>query len=53
MSNTQYRVSFTVENVTRSTKWFDTELEAINSRWMSEDDAQIITREYQTPTRPW
>lgn len=53
MSNTQYRVSFTVENVRHSTQWFNSEAEAMNSRWMNEDNAEIITRECPTFTRPW
>jgi hypothetical protein len=53
MSNTQYRVSFTVENVRHSTMWFNSESEAMNSRWMNEDNAEIITRETPTFTRPW
>lgn len=53
MSNTQYRVSFTVENVRHSTQWFNSEAEAMSSRWMNEDNAEIITRECPTFTRPW
>jgi hypothetical protein len=53
MSNTQYRVSFTVENVRHSTQWFNSEAEAMNSRWMNEENAEVITREYQAPARPW
>lgn len=54
-TTTQYRVTFTyldtvngsVRRVVGSTRWFNTLAEAQNSRWMSEDDAQIATREYQ------
>ena len=53
MTATQYRVSFTVENVRHSTQWFNSETEAMNSKWMDEDNAEIVTREHQTPARPW
>lgn len=53
MSNTQYRVSFTVENVRYSTMWFNSEAEALNSKWMDEENAEIVTREHQAPSRPW
>ena len=52
MSNTQYRVSFTVENVRYSSMWFNSEAEAMNSKWMNEDNAEIITREYIATTHP-
>ena len=53
MTTTQYRVSFTVENVRHSTMWFNSEAEALASKWMDEANAEIITREHQAPTFPW
>lgn len=53
-STTQYRVSFTyldtvdgnVVRIKGSTQWYHTIEQAQKSRWMSEDDAKIVTREY-------
>lgn len=53
-STTQYRVTFTyldtvngnVVRVKGSTQWYPTIEQAKKSRWMSEDDAKIETREY-------
>jgi hypothetical protein len=52
---TQYRVAFTyldtvngsVRRVAGSTRWYDTLGEAQKSQWVREDDAKIVTREYQ------
>jgi hypothetical protein len=39
---TQYRVVFN----DGGTKWHDTQSEALDSRWMKEEGARIVTREY-------
>lgn len=39
---TQYRVVFN----SGGTQWFDTHAEAADSRWINEDGAKIVTREY-------
>mgnify|MGYP000095950529 FL=1 len=54
MNSTQYRVTFThldtvngnVIRVKGSTQWYDNREQAEKSRWLSEDDAKIETREY-------
>lgn len=52
MSTTQYRIVFTqpaqtTGDVEYSTKWFNSLEEAQASRWMNEENAKIVTREYQ------
>jgi hypothetical protein len=50
----QYRVNFDVFSLigdamrltSKSTKWFNSEEEALASRWMKETNAKIVTREY-------
>jgi len=51
MSTTQYRVVFTQPAITSgdveySTKWFDSLEEAQASRWMNQENAKIVIREY-------
>lgn len=55
MSFTQYRVAFTyldtvngnVVRVKGSTQWYNNREQAEKSRWMSEDDAEILTRIFE------
>lgn len=52
MSTTQYRIVFTqpaqtTGDVEYSTKWFNSLEEAQASRWMNQENARIVTREYQ------
>ena len=51
---TQYRVIFTawelvegsMVRVVRSTKWFDTLAEAQSSKWIKQEGATVISREF-------
>ena len=56
----QYRVIFkawelvngSFQKVERSTKWFDTMKEAVDSPWMNKDEAHIAERGYVISRKP-